>query len=470
MSRVRNVFVVVFVATIVILVILSFGDVTKVKLETPVSTELIFSANEDEITSFDVKNQTGKFSVERCEEIVEREDREPVINVDYRLYGNHDMKLSQKNVRKFLSDFTEFHVKSVVADNLSEKNLKKYGFTDDEVFVQINLRDEETHKFILGGTSPDGKERYLIKSGNEKIYSIVSLKESAFLNDLESYRERRIGTLDGNTLLSFSVTDKGVRKMGIRYKNIDEREVVTIDMMTYVMVLPYNGPVNIDRFGELMSNFDEVYAEDFVEDNPTDLSKYGLDEHSSVRAVIQDSEGGVHDLNFGKTDEAGNVYTMYQGNDFVFTTNPKMYNAVKDINPAEFIDKYTNIFRISDVRKVTLEKGEKKFVLEIMPSGAAKYRINGKEALDRAFKAVYDGIAGIIVENTAEEEKKEEKVLDITFRLKSGVTKKSEFYEYDSKYYGAVTTEGEYGLVSKRFVDNLMEIIEVFDEKPHLEP
>ena len=61
-------------------------------------------------------------------------------------------------------------------------------------------------------------------------------------------------------------------------------------------------------------------------------------------------------------------------------------------------------------------------------------------------------------------------MLDITFTFKDGSKKTSKFYEYDSRNYGAVATDGTYGLVSERFVDNLLEILEIFDEKPDMEP
>lgn len=443
----------------------SSGSVARVDADS-----MIFSAEEGEITSVDIKSPTGNFSVERCEEELIRADGKEITDIVYRVYGNHSITLSQEKIKKLLNDFYRFHVLETVSETSEEADLKEYGFTGEQPLVNIHTNDGQMYTFVLGGISPDEKARYVKMSGDEKIYSMLKVKEESFLNDMNYYRDRRVGVLDGYTLLSFSVTDKGVRKMGIRYKNENDREVVTTDAITYVMVLPYNGAVNIERFGELMSNFDEVYAVDFIEDNPYNISQYGLDDYSALKVVIQDIEQNRHELTFGKADEKGNIYTMYGGCDFVFTTEPKMYNAVKELNAAEFIDKYTNIFNLEDVRNVTVTGTAKTYSLDINSSGAAKYEINDKEALDQGFKAVYQGIIGIKITGAAEEERKEKEVLDITFTFKDGSKKTSKFYEYDSRNYGAVATDGTYGLVSERFVDNLLEILEIFDEKPDMEP
>ena len=255
----------------------------------PAFSRPVYTVSDGEIDNIEVENESGGYCIERNEEKKVRADGKEIIDIVYGVKNRAGVTLSQDKVKELLNDFYEFHVIKTFS-NIEEKDLIEYGFTGTDAYVTINKKDGASDTFILGGVTPDEKKRYVWKKGEDKVYTMLKVKESSFLNELNYYRERRIGTLDAYTLLSFSVTDKGERIMGIRYKNQNDREVVTTDAITYVMVMPYKEAVNIERFGELMSAFDEVRAVDFTEDNPRNLSKHGLDDAHALRVVIQDVE------------------------------------------------------------------------------------------------------------------------------------------------------------------------------------
>lgn len=433
-------------------------------------TQIIFSVTDEDITSIDVKNPDGKFSFEKERRIFINWDGRKFEDFAYHVYGNEDIVLSQSKVKRLLGDFYQFHVLKVVSKKSDDAALEKYGFLEEETLIHINTVEGATHTFWLGGISPDGKARYVRKSGDEKIYEMNKLKEESFLNNLEFYREKRLESIDTTTILSIAITDKGERKMGIRFRNENDQEVVTTENTTYVMILPFSGMAKTEKFNELVSPFYQVYAEDFIEDNATDLEKYGLNPENAIRVVIQDIDRNVHRLTFGNADEKGNIYTLYNNEKIVFTTLPEMYNVVKDLNPSEYIDIYANIYGMDDTENVTLTSTEKIYSLDINEESKPKYEINDKEANKKGFELIYEGIITIMITDQAEEERKEKEILDITFTLKNGKKKTAKYYEYDNKNYSVVTTEGAYGLVEKSVIDNLLEVIEIFDNKPHQIP
>lgn len=470
-NRKNIIIIAVFAAALIFLII---GAARRVNFSNTVPDEsyaMIYSMTDEELASVEVKNDTGEYTIEKYEEKLLRSDGKEETEILYRVKDNPVVNLDQTQVKKLLSDFYEFHVMSLAAENAGTA-LESYGFTEDSPSVTVNKTDGSSDTFVLGGVLEDEEQRYVKKADENRVYTMLKLKESSFLNGLDAYRQRELGILDSYTLLSFSVTDKNVRKLGIRYKNENDREVVTTDSITYVMTFPYKGAVNIENFGALMKPFDEVYAVDFIEDEPDDLSEYGLDDAHALRAVIQDVEQNRHELKFGKSDEKGNIYTTYNDYDFVFTTEPDMYNAVADINPADYIDKYTNLFDIDEVENVTVTDiiNQKTYSLDIGRSGGLSYEINGKEAYDKAFRSVYEGIINIKITSQAEEEKKDEEVLDITFNFTDGSSETSKFYEYDEFDLGVTAADGTYGLVERRFINSIIEILEEFDEDPSVEP
>lgn len=459
-----------FLGMLVLFFAFTFNEAKTEIVEKINSAKVIYSVLDEEISSVDIENKTGKFSFERCEEVKVTEDGKEIINIVYKLKGDHDKLLDQDEVKSLLRDVYEFYTTDTVCYDATEEDLLNFGFGEEWNTITVNKTDGSFQTFILGGTSKNGKERYVMKGGENKIYSMVKAKEESFLNDINTYRQRRLGSFGTYTLLSFSITDKGERKLGIRMKNENDSEVVTTNNISYVMVLPYNGAISIDKFDDVMVNFDEVIVEDFVEDNRNNLSEYGLDESNSLKVVIQDSQKHRHELHFGKTDDKGNVYTLYNDNNFVFTTAPKMFNAVKDLDPADFMEIYANIHRIAEVRSVAVKGTEKEYILSIKRAEETEYFINDKPALDKGFKSIFQGIVELKITGQTKEPVYDEEVLDITFTFNNGNHKTTKFYNYDEKNYGVHMDDDSYGLISKNIVNNLLEVLEMFDEKPHVEP
>ena len=432
----------------------------------------IFSIQEENIKKIRIENGEEEITFVRAEKVDKSASGKEFKTYVYEYPKNPDILLSQTKIKNMLYDFYEFNVKKVVSEDMEKKG--DFGFNKDcPTVTVIDINDVET-KFVLGDKSAVDDSYYVLKEGEDKIYLMSGHKANSFLDGLDSYRETVLGKMDSYTPLSFSITNKGVRALGIRHKMENDKEVVTIDNTTYVMLVPYNGIVRIDRFSELMENFAEVIVQDFVEDNPQDLSKYGLD--NPVKAVLQDIEQNAHELYFGNYDDKGNVYTMYENNDvkydMVFTTTPEMFEAVRDVDPFDLLEKFANLYNILEVSNIKILTAEGlDFNLDINDdTGKRTYKINGKDAIEKGFKSVYQAIAGLVITGQAEEERKENVVCTIEFTFKDGGKKKTTVYEYDERNYGVLSADGSYNLTLKKNVKNMIEILEDFDKNPQVNP
>lgn len=432
----------------------------------------IFSIQDENIKKIRIENGKEDITFVRAEKVEKSASGKDVITHIYEYPKNSEILLSQAKIKNMLYDFYEFNVKKVVSEDMTKKG--DYGFNENSPKVTItDINDVET-VFVLGDKTSVDESYYVMKEGEDKIYLMSGHKAGSFINEFNSYRETVLGKMNSFTPISFSITNKGVRALGIRYKMENDKEVVTIDNTTYVMLVPHNGIVRIDRFSELMENFGDVVVQDFVEDNPQDLSKYGLD--NPVKAVIQDIEKNAHEMFFGNYDEKGNVYTMYENNDvkynMVFTTTPEMYEAVKDVDPFDLLEKFANLYNILEVSDIRISTAEGlAFDLNIREEADKYiYKINGKDAIEKGFKAVYQGIVGLVITSQAEEERKENVVCTIEFTFKDGRQKKTTIYEYDERNYGVMSAEGTYNLTLKKNVRNMIELLDDFDKNPQVTP
>ncbi len=432
----------------------------------------IFSIEDENIGKIRIENGKEEITFVRTEKMEKSAAGKEFKTSFYEYPQNSSILLSQAKIKNMLYDFYEFNVRKIVSEDMEKKG--DYGFGDKNPSVTItDVNDVET-KFILGDRSAVDDSYYVMKEGEDKIYLMSGYKAGSFLNEFNSYRETVLGKMNSYTPISFSITNKGERALGIRYKMQNDKEVVTIDNTTYVMLVPYNGIVRIDRFSELMDNFADVVVQDFIEDNPQDLSKYGLD--NPVKAVVQDVEKNAHELYFGNYDDKGNVYTMYENNsvkyDMVFTTTPEMYEAVVNADPFDLLEKFANLYNILEVSNVRVSTADGlDFHLDIKENANKKaYMMNGKDAIEKGFKAVYQSIVGLVITGQAEEEKKDTVVCTIEFTFKDGRTKKTTIYEYDERNYGVMSAEGSYNLTLKKNVKYMIDLLSDFDKNPQVTP
>lgn len=439
--------------------------------QTQTTSVKLFEIKDEDIESVTVSTADEVFSFERREEeVLKGEDQKKTIEIVYRSPEHPNAFLSQSKIKNMLYDFYEFHAEKLVCEDMSKKG--DYGFAEDKNnFVIVKNKNDEETTFVLGDKSTVGNSYYVMKQGEDKIYIMSAYKADSFLNGFSAYLETNLGTVDTSTILSFSVTNGDKRVMGIRYKNENDKDVVTTDTMTYVMVYPYSGAVRIDPFSELTESFGGVVMQDFVCEGTDNLRKYGLEK--PIKVVLQDAAKVVHSLYFGGKDEKGNVYTIYNDYDFIFTTSPEMYDAVKDIKPFEYLEKFANIYNIDDVKKVsvTTEAGES-YILEINRKGSdeTSYKINSKDSTEDAFKAAYQSVIGLSLTSEASEEQKNVLVAKIVFTFENGETKTTEIYEYDERNYGVLKNDKSYNLTLKKNVTNILEILKALDKNPTVKP
>lgn len=429
----------------------------------------IYSISEENFKEIEIYNSSESFIFTKAEETeVNAEGKESVRTV-YVCNERPNIILSQTKIKNMLYDFYSFYVKKLITEDMTRA--EEYGFSETSPYALVTDINGVSTRLILGGKSPVDNSYYVMKEGENKIYLMSGSKAASFNNGFSEYRERTLGVMDSNTLLSFSVTDKGKRIIGIRYKNENDKEVVTTDLTTYVMTYPYTGTVRIDPFSKMMEPFTDVVVEDFVEDSLDNLSRYGLD--NPLMAVLQDVDGNVHRLQFGNTDEKGNVYTLYNDYKLVFTTTPEMYNAVKDIDPFEYVEKFANIYSIDDVSNVTVSAEGRTYSLDIkkLSDDKSEYKINGKEAVEDGFKSVYQSVIGLMITGETDTPKRDSEYAVIEFAFNNGDAKKrTVIYEYDERNYGVLKNDGTYGLTLKKNVANMLDMLKELDEDPTVAP
>lgn len=231
--------------------------------------ETIFDFDYKSVSSVDITNQSGTYKFELSQEGWTAADE----NTDIRPYST-----AISYVVMYMADLQSTKVIEEDASDLS-----KYGFDNPTV---VTCRQISGTEFTLeiGCNTPTGDNCYVKKAGENKVYTIsaedtkyISVSRDDLKNPyLLSTSDTSISSLtlqtDGKTAFSVERTDSGWV--------INEP----------VLNLPYENSVFLSEITSICDSIVRAAASGYIEENPQDLSIYGLDSPKHSLEISTDSE------------------------------------------------------------------------------------------------------------------------------------------------------------------------------------
>lgn len=315
----------------------------------------------------------------------------------------------------------------------------KKDMTDEKVdFIEnarvtLNMNDKSKETLILGN-EVIGQNQYLLKY-EDKIYAVSKGVSNLFLSQPNDYRERTLATISSQ-IKAFEIKKNSQNFIKIKASETEEEASVSDIGASYIMTYPKKMAVNMDRLGELLEFIGEGYTINvisFADDNISNKSKYNI----GKTTVILEDETSEYTLQFGDTDENGNVYAVLNDNNYIFTMNPGLFNLVSQYSPDNLMDRMAHLVLITKINQVVFEGNGQKYILDISGNeGSYSYKINGKETEESKFKEVYREIIGITVDSMANSDiNVGEAEYTVTFKYLDNSEVKYTYVPYDERNY-----------------------------------
>ena len=174
--------------------------------------------------------------------------------------------------------------KTVAFDAEADKN--RYGFADPvtvKVFTTETGLDSTPYILYVGDSTPTYDAYYAMREGDSDIYTIDYTSGSVFCVAKDTLKDKFIFDTYGISVSYYRQETEGM--LPIELKRNDDT--------TWVMTQPRDYPVmnaNADNLAEILVR---ATLEQFVEENPGDLAKYGLDKPWSKIWIRGTSPGGL---------------------------------------------------------------------------------------------------------------------------------------------------------------------------------
>ena len=292
---------------------------------------------------------------------------------------------------------------SVTADKLVEENaqdLTKYGL-DKPVVVKLKLKDKTEKSYEIGDKTPTKGGYYVKVTGENKVYVVGSYTCDQILTDRNGLKSKDIFGITSDMINRISMDRKG--------ENVFSSEADTQAKTSWSLLKPIKGNTNTSALTPMFEALAGTRVDEFIEEKPADLSKYGLDKPSYALDFGTTTAGAFKLLLGDEKVKGSEMYAKLDGKDEVFTIDSTAYNFL-DKPLKEIIDVFVYLVKIDQVTGIDLTMDGKTDTMKLdvykdkdgkSDSDKDKFTFNGKDASGKnaddkqPFREFYQALIGI---------------------------------------------------------------------------
>ena len=378
------------------------------------------------------------------------------------VYPAVDVELETRSINDIAYTMSNLYTDQIIEEE--PEDLSQYGLDDPQVRAEIVTKDGTKRVVVLGDRSASGIGYYAQIEGESRVFVLRRYSAEKFFTEIEEFRDREIAMPNMQDLQYLKI----VEDRTLEISRIEEgEEWVGFVMAGFKVTQPYNRPRVADstRLGELMEQFPgTLRIEEFVDDNPTNLSQYGL-EPPQLTLTLQDSENRF-ELLLGNPIDNDTLYAMVMGQRRVFAIKNSTIDFLFGIEPFSLVDKFVLIINIEDVDRLVVKGFGKSYESEIkrtvLEDGEeeASYFINGRKIEEDPYKKWYQLAIGLLsdAENPSPNPLSQADVT-ITYHLHEGPERivSAEFEEINRDFFAAYRYGESEFLVSDYQIEAIFE-------------
>lgn len=233
-------------------------------------------------------------------------------------------------------------------------DLEQFGLKEPEYTITVKLKDNTSLKLFVGKKAPLGYSAYVMKENDDSVY----LVSASILNELGKkvvdYRNRKI--------MDFLTSD--VSRLIVTRKN----EEIVFEKDTeekWMIKKPLNVRASKDEIEKFLSQIRGIKVEEFVDDNPSNLSAYGLD-NPKITIKVERKEKGPLTLYLGNRFKKGKdelVYVKREDRKNVYAIKAEVYDTALK-RAVDFREKKPISFYTWKVKNFTISTSTDTFLFD----------------------------------------------------------------------------------------------------------
>lgn len=357
---------------------------------------------------------------------------------------------------------------SVVADKIIEENPKDlaiYGL-DNPKKVTVKDKSGKSVTLEIGSMTPTKSAYYVMPADKNTVYTVGTYTGDYLVTGRNGMR----------LMTPYTVTADGINRLSME-RNGQNLFSATKDTAgaSWTLSSPIKGSANSSALTPMLDALSTTTITNFVEEKPSDLSKYGLDKPAYVFDFGTTTQGAFK-LELGDEKTKGSeMYAKLAGSDEVFTIDSSKFTFL-DKPLKEIVDVFAYIVNIDQVKTIDLTMDGKTthMTVDVYQDGNGnkdadkdKFTFNGVDASgkdkddNQPFRKLYQSLVGVTLDAVDLDSKPADVNPEVTidYTLKTG-RMKVDYVSKDANFY-YVFRNGEYAniLVKKNKTDYGIESI-----------
>jgi len=438
---------------------------------------VISKFDKNDIIKMELKSKNGTLTFHKVEKEVVKEnkdgEKETVIESVWEVDYPHPVTLKKTAVDDIAYSFASLYAERVIEEETPE-DLGPYGLDEPQVVAEATLKDGSKKVFYLGNRTPAGNSYYLMAEGDPRIFEVWMNHGEHFSSTLADVRDKNLTAINTQELTYLKMQKKDSKPIEVKINDSQSEDEARFGLGLWRLTQPYNEPMGVhsENFQKVLDKLSGLVIEEFIDDDPQNLAKYGLEE-PNAELLVKDNENTLH-LYFGDEYEDGKkVYFKTADSKAVYGMRKDKITFM-DTKAFDIVDKFTYIVNIDNVDKIIVEGGGKThtLTLERTVKKAEKegeedeeittYFVDGKEVEEKPFKKYYQSLIGILADAENNKELEGNPEVKTTFFLNVGKEREVHinYVPYDNDFYAVFRGGKAEFLVYKGQVKNMLDTLE----------
>ncbi len=337
----------------------------------------------------------------------------------------------------------------------NSKNFSEYGLDNPSSLFEIE--DEKGNKYTLkfGDKVPTGTGYYISLNDENNVYVVSNEQYNMLCGGLNSLRKKNLIAVNSEYFYGITIENKE-NTITVRPKMTNN--VNAHSSSVWEMTSPYLKDVNQHAFETKVVDVLDFTIYDFVDDNPSDYSKYGLDNPKYTIIINGKTTNTVLLGNsFLSEGDTGTklIYMQIKGLPNVFSIKEEQV-AYKDVKPVDLLDSLVFSRMITSVDTIYYTNSGTSHVLKVKEPD---YYIDGKNVDENDFKDTYKKIILPVILGEVKDAIGTE-ICSFTFNFNTDTPSETlVFYEYGELYAAAKVNGKTEFYVKRSSVDDMVESI-----------
>ena len=317
-------------------------------------------------------------------------------------------------------------------DNIED--LSQYGLDNPATVAVITEKNGNKTVVSIGNKTALDTEYYANVNGGKTVYILQSSACNLMFEKLDYFRNTVLFEIDQNNIKTLNFAKRNASSLTFVKNEVEDTSTPNNAFAAYSMVSPYQWDAEVTKVTELINTILSIQIAEYVDDNPKDLSKYGLKNYYA-KITVTEKDGKKIEITIGNSVD-DNYYIKVSGKKGVYAVKAS-YFAFLENEPTSFLQQFAFIRNLDTIATLEYSNGDinAKFDIKKIKDEVHDVKYEGKNISEDTFKELYTELISIKYAGALSASPNGDAFLRCKFTYTDGTSEIAEYYKYDDRKF-----------------------------------